>query len=104
MTQAGLYRPSFGKVALIGNFLPRKCGIATFTTDLLLALTKEDPGAEFWAVVMNDVPEGYCYPPQVRFEIRQKVLADYRMAADFARPGISPRRDMGDRGPADHSD
>ncbi|HXK58751.1 MAG TPA: glycosyltransferase family 4 protein [Acidobacteriota bacterium] len=71
------------KVALIGNYLPRRCGIATFTTDLLTALAEENPLAEFWAVVMNDVTEGYEYPAQVRFEIDQRTLADYRLAADF---------------------
>ncbi len=32
---------------------------------------------------MNDTPEGYRYPPQVRFEVNQWSLADYRLAADF---------------------
>lgn len=71
------------KIALVGNYLPRRCGIATFTTDLLTALTREDTGSEFWAVVMNDTPQGYAYPNPVRFELNQKTLADYRMAADF---------------------
>jgi len=34
-------------------------------------------------VALNDVPEGYAYPAQVRFEINQKRLSDYRLAADF---------------------
>ncbi len=74
---------ALGKVALIGNYLPRQCGIATFTTDLLTALSGELPRSECWAVVMNDVPGGYDYPPQVRFEIDQRALRDYRLAADF---------------------
>jgi len=83
MTQSGLHRSSFGKIALIGNFLPRRCGIATFTTDLHRALAVEESSAEFWAVVMNDLAEGYHYPGEVRFEINQKTLAEYRLAADF---------------------
>lgn len=71
------------KIALIGNFLPRRCGIATFTSDLLAALSYENPGGDHFAVVMNDIPEGYRYPSQVRFEINQGVLAEYRLAADF---------------------
>ena len=71
------------KIALIGNHLPRQCGIATFTTDLLAGLTEENPNGECWAVVVNDIPEGYRYPAQVRFEINQRVLAEYRLAADF---------------------
>ncbi|HOJ13683.1 MAG TPA: glycosyltransferase, partial [Deltaproteobacteria bacterium] len=71
------------KIALIGNFQPRQCGIATFTTDLHTALEQENRGGQCLAVVMNDVPEGYPYPPQVRFEINQRVLRDYLMAAEF---------------------
>ncbi len=71
------------KIALIGNHLPRQCGIATFTTDLLAGLAEENPNGKCWAVVMNDIPEGYRYPAQVRFEINQRVLAEYRLAADF---------------------
>ncbi len=71
------------KIAFIGNFLPRQCGIATFTTDLLTAVSREAPDSEVCAVVMNDVPQGYDYPPEVRFEIDQKKLSDYRLAADF---------------------
>lgn len=71
------------KIALIGNHLPRQCGIATFTTDLLAGLAEENPHSECWAVVMNDIPEGYRYPAQVRFEVNQRVLAEYRLAADF---------------------
>lgn len=80
---SGLYPESPSTIALVGNYLPRRCGIATFTTDLLGALSLESPETDAWAVVMNDVPEGYPYPPQVRFELNYKVPADYRLAADF---------------------
>ncbi len=73
----------FRTIALIGNYLPRKCGIATFTADLLEALSAETPGIDYWAVAMNDVPEGYRYPRRVRFELNQQSLTDYRLAADF---------------------
>jgi len=71
------------KIAIVGNHLPRQCGIATFTSDLLSSLSLENPDGECWSVVMNDTPEGYSYPPQVRFEVNQRVLAEYRLAADF---------------------
>lgn len=71
------------KVVLIGNYLPRRCGIATFTTDLLTALKTEDTEAEYWATVMNDVAEGYDYPTDVRFELSQRAVSDYRLASDF---------------------
>ncbi|MEJ5358988.1 MAG: glycosyltransferase family 4 protein [Desulfobacterales bacterium] len=71
------------QVVLIGTYLPRQCGIATFTTDLLRALGQEMPEGRFWAVAMNDMTGGPTYPPEVRFEINQRVLAEYRLAADF---------------------
>jgi glycosyltransferase involved in cell wall biosynthesis len=70
-------------LAVIGNHLPRQCGIATFTTDLLDALASEAKEADCYAVVMNDKPGGYPYPTQVRFELEQMKLADYPLAADF---------------------
>jgi len=70
-------------IAFIGNYLPRRCGIATFTTDLVEALCKHAPDRSCWAVAMNDKPEGYIYPQNVRFEINQKLLSDYSQAADF---------------------
>ncbi len=83
MNPSGLYPESPNSIALIGNHLPRQCGIATFTTDLLEALAMEAPEMDCWAMVMNDVPEGYFYPSKVRFEVNYKNLADYALAADF---------------------
>ena len=72
-----------GSVAVIGNYLPRQCGIATFTTDLVEALLTEAPRINCWAVAMNDKPEGYPYPERVRFEINQNKLTDYGVASEF---------------------
>jgi glycosyltransferase involved in cell wall biosynthesis len=69
--------------SLVGNYLPRLCGIATFTTDLLQSLLRETTGKAYWAVAMNDTPEGYDYPRDVRFEINQNRFQEYRLAADF---------------------
>lgn len=74
---------SIKNVVLLGNHLPRKCGIATFTTDLADAIAKEAPGASVWAMAMNDRLEGYKYPSRVRFEISQGKLNEYDLAADF---------------------
>ncbi|MEE9212019.1 MAG: glycosyltransferase family 4 protein, partial [Phycisphaeraceae bacterium] len=74
---------SLQTVALLGDYLPRRCGIATFTTDLAEALAAADPSTQVWAVAMNDRPEGYRYPPRVWFEVNQKRLGEYRLAADF---------------------
>jgi len=77
------YYEGIGSVAVIGNYLPRRCGIATFTTDFVTALSTEAPGINCWAVAMNDKPEGYAYPEKVRFEINQNKLADYSVASEF---------------------
>jgi len=77
------YYEGIDSVAVIGNYLPRQCGIATFTTDLVEALSAEAPDIYCWAVAMNDRPEGYPYPGKVRFEINQNKLSDYSMASRF---------------------
>lgn len=76
-------RPGEGYIAFVGNYLPRQCGIATFTTDLCKAVAEEAAGADSIAVAMNDVPEGYAYPDRVRFEVAQNSLNEYRNTADF---------------------
>jgi len=70
-------------VAVIGNYLPRRCGIATFTTDLVEGLSVEAPDTYNWVAAMNDKPEGYPYPEKVRFEINQNKLSDYSIASQF---------------------
>src|SRR5512142_371918 len=71
------------RVALIGNHLPRQCGIATFTADLADALSEQLPQAECLVLAMNDVGKRYEYPERVRFEIKERDLSAYRRAADF---------------------
>jgi len=83
MDQNALFGEAPLTIAVVGNHLPRQCGIATFSTDLLNALSAEAPEIKWWAVVMNDLPEGYPYPPEVRFEVDAKKISDYRLAADF---------------------
>jgi glycosyltransferase involved in cell wall biosynthesis len=77
--------PSNGlaKVAFLGDYLPRKCGIATFTTDLRCAIAAEFPALQCPVVPVNDIEEGYDYPPEVRFEIAEQDLSSYLRAADF---------------------
>jgi len=72
-----------GRIAFIGNYLPRQCGIATFTTDLCQAVAAEYPDVTCFAVPVNDTPTGYAYPSQVRFELTEQELASYQRAADF---------------------
>jgi glycosyltransferase involved in cell wall biosynthesis len=77
-------RPMLPKgIAIIGNYLPRKCGIATFTTDLCDAIYAEYGETNLLVIPVNDVEEGYSYPPRIRFELSQDDLASYRQAAEF---------------------
>jgi len=75
------------KIAFLGDYLPRKCGIATFTSDLLTAVAAEYPGTECFAVPVNDIKGGYEYPEVVRFEVEEQDLASYQRAADFLNIG-----------------
>ncbi|WP_263353124.1 glycosyltransferase family 4 protein [Acidicapsa acidisoli] len=71
------------RIAFVGNYLPRECGIATFTTDLCNALAVEYGSARLFAIPVNDPDSSYEYPEQVRLEITQDDLASYERAADF---------------------
>lgn len=71
------------RIAFIGNYLPRQCGIATFTTDLCEAIAAEHSDTTCIAVPVNDIEGGYAYPARVRFELTEKDLESYRRAADF---------------------
>jgi glycosyltransferase involved in cell wall biosynthesis len=70
-------------IAVVGNYLPRHCGIATFTTDLCDAIHAEYGATDLLALPVNDTEEGYTYPARVRFELSEGNLASYREAADF---------------------
>jgi glycosyltransferase involved in cell wall biosynthesis len=71
------------RIAFVGNYLPRQCGIATFTTDLCTALATEYGGGRLFAIPVNDPESRYEYPEQVRFELEQEDLASYERAAEF---------------------
>lgn len=72
-----------GRLAFIGNSLPRRCGIATFTTDLQQAICRTPASAQGVIVAMNDCGHTYDYPPAVRVQIGDENVADYVRAADF---------------------
>jgi glycosyltransferase involved in cell wall biosynthesis len=73
----------FKRIAFIGNYVPRQCGIATFTTDLCEAVAAAYPDTTSFALPVNDTEAGYDYPPRVRFEVAENDTASYRRAADF---------------------
>ena len=77
-------RPSMpSRIAVIGNYLPRHCGIATFTTDLCEAISAEYGTARLLALPVNDTQQGYDYPARVRWSLAQDDVASYQEAAEF---------------------
>jgi glycosyltransferase involved in cell wall biosynthesis len=77
------YPQALQRVAVLGNHLPRQCGIATFTTDLAAAISGEFRSLDTLVVAMNDSERRHAYPSEVRFEIAQDDVASYRRAVDF---------------------
>jgi glycosyltransferase involved in cell wall biosynthesis len=77
-------KPSLpSRIAVIGNYLPRHCGIATFTTDLCSAISAEYGTARLLALPVNDTEEGYDYPARVRWSLAQDDVKSYQEAAEF---------------------
>jgi glycosyltransferase involved in cell wall biosynthesis len=77
-------KPSLpSRIAVIGNYLPRQCGIATFTTDLCAAISAEYGTARLLALPVNDTEQGYDYPARVRWSLAQDDVKSYQEAADF---------------------
>jgi glycosyltransferase involved in cell wall biosynthesis len=71
------------RIAVIGNYLPRRCGIATFTTDLCNAISAEYGTARLLALPVNDAEPGYDYPARVRWTLAQNDASSYEDAARF---------------------
>jgi glycosyltransferase involved in cell wall biosynthesis len=77
-------KPSLpSRIAVIGNYLPRQCGIATFTTDLCAAISAEYGSARLLALPVNDTEQGYDYPARVRWSLAQDDVKSYQDAAEF---------------------
>ena len=80
---------SVRRITFLGNHLPRRCGIATFTTDLAEAICTEFPDLGCSVVAMNDPGMRHAYGERVRFEIAESELSSYRRAADFLNVGTT---------------
>ena len=74
---------SIKKIAFIGNYVPRRCGIATFTADLCGAIREQFPEVQCLVIAVSDTPGQYKYPEEVRFEIDEKEISSYQRAAEF---------------------
>lgn len=76
-----------GSIAVIGNSLPRRCGIATFTTDLQRAIASSRPDLTTSIVAMNDYGQAYDYPGSVVLQIRDDAIEAYMSAAALLNAG-----------------
>src|SRR5438477_9307650 len=78
---------AFSRLAFVGNSLPRRCGIATFTTDLQQAFDEARPNVDTAIVAMSDHGRDDEYPSAVRSEVNDQALTEYARAADFLNAG-----------------
>jgi glycosyltransferase involved in cell wall biosynthesis len=75
------------RIAVIGNSLPRRCGIATFTTDLQRAISTSRSNLETCIVAMTDHGQAYGYPASVALQVKDGAIEDYVRAAAFLNAG-----------------
>ena len=75
------------RIAVVGNHLPRQCGIATFTTDLCDAVTAEYGGEGLQVAAVNDTQSSYLYPARVRNQIVEGNRSSYRATAKSINAG-----------------
>jgi glycosyltransferase involved in cell wall biosynthesis len=71
------------KVTFLADYVPRQCGIATFTADLRNAIVTQYPDVQSPVIAVTDHADGYDYPREVRFDLPEQDLQAYRRAADF---------------------
>ena len=74
-------RSRISRIALVGNYLPRRCGIATFTADIFNSLMSQYPSVKVDVWAMNDGSCAYDYPAEVNGAIEQNDPISYRLAA-----------------------
>lgn len=75
--------PTTTHLAFVGDYIPRRCGIATFTASICEAIAEEFPKIKCIVGSVNDKEGGYDYPGRVRFEFEEKEIDSYRRAAEF---------------------
>ena len=70
-----------GHIALIGNHLPRRCGIATYTTHVARAVAERYPDIRVDVWAMEEPGKRHAYPDTLAGTIRQDEPASYLEAA-----------------------
>jgi len=71
------------RIAFLGDYVPRRCGIATFTQDLYRSIAAAAPEADCYVGAVTDTANGYDYPEEVRIQFQEKDLRSYRRTADL---------------------
>jgi len=71
------------RIAFLGTYPPRRCGIATFTRDLAAGMLAADGGVKPLVVAVTDEGLQYDYTPDVEYEIRQGTKSNYARAAEL---------------------
>ena len=71
------------KIAFLSDYIPRRCGIATFTASLCEAMSTEFPDTDCLITAINDAQKNYLYPAEVHFEIEEQNRLSYQRAAEF---------------------
>ncbi|WP_228237739.1 glycosyltransferase family 4 protein [Allomuricauda sp. M10] len=72
------------KLAYIGTYPPRECGIGTFTQNLAHSMLKNGKGVkEIMVFAMNDHNQDYHYPSEVKLSINQEQQTDYLEAVNY---------------------
>jgi glycosyltransferase involved in cell wall biosynthesis len=80
-TRRGAAVGGLTRIALIGNALPRLCGLATFTSHIREGIDAYAPGLVVDHYAMVDARRSYSFPPSVTATINQEEISDYHSAA-----------------------
>jgi glycosyltransferase involved in cell wall biosynthesis len=69
------------RIAFVSSSIPRRCGIATFTADVMAAVKAADPTVRCSVVAIDEPNSARAYGPEVKSRIRQREPDSYRSAA-----------------------
>jgi predicted GH43/DUF377 family glycosyl hydrolase/glycosyltransferase involved in cell wall biosynthesis len=69
------------RIAFVSTYPPRRCGIATFTSDLIGAIREADPETRCRIAAIDERNSVRAYGSEVRWRIKQGSALPYRAAA-----------------------